>query len=336
MKFKVTKWTIGAFLLLILLVLYLSGPTPPNLVLKTDIPKIDLSPVNLEKEIEIREKNTPFIKPDNEARVIWFDSSQKSKTSYCIVYIHGFSATWKEADPVHKDLAKKYGCNLYLPRLFAHGLNEEEPLLNFDAEKYLESVRLAIGEAKVLGEKVILMSTSTGGTASLILASENTDIEAIILYSPNIQLFDSKAFVLTQPWGLQLARRVVKSDYYTFEGNEEVQKYWNTRYRIEALIVLKNLLDHTMKPGTFNKIKQPVLLCYYFKNENEQDKVVSVPAMLKMYDELGTDPALKRKVTLPDVHAHALAAGLNSKDISSVEKVTSEFMEEVLKLKPVK
>ena len=299
------------------------------------LPTINKSPSELENEILARESQTLLIKPNNEARIIWLDSTKKEKTPYCIVYIHGFSASWKEADPVHTDMAKQFGCNLYLPRLFAHGLSHPEPLLELDADKYIESAKQAIAEAKILGEKVIVMSTSTGGTLSLYLASENPDIAALILYSPNIQLFDKKAFVLTQPWGLQLARRVVKSNYYTFEGNEEVKKYWNTTYRIEALITLKNILDHTMKPSTFQKVKQPVLLCYYYKNEEEQDKIVSVPAMIKMFDELGTSQELKRKIAFPEAGAHALASGLNSKDIQGVEKSTSDFLEEILKMKKV-
>jgi len=333
MNIKLTKWKIGTLILFSLLIVYLSGPTPPTLHLNLQLPDINKDPVQLEKDILTRESQTPFIKPDNEARIVWLDSNKKEKTAYCIVYIHGFSATWKEADPVHFDLAKKYGCNLYLPRLFAHGLQTPEPLLELEANQYIESAKQAISEAKVLGEKVILMSTSTGGSLSLILASENPEIAALILYSPNIQLFDKKAFVLTQPWGLQLARRVVKSNYYSFEGNEEVKKYWNTTYRIEALITLKNMLDHTMKTELFQKVKQPVLLCYYYKNEEEQDKIVSVPAMLKMFDELGTSPESKRKVALPETGAHAIASGLNSKYIASVERETSRFLEDILKMK---
>ncbi|MBC7388060.1 MAG: alpha/beta hydrolase, partial [Opitutaceae bacterium] len=113
----------------------------------------------------------------------------------------------------------------------------------------------------------------------------------------------------------------------------EVKKYWNTTYRIEALITLKNMLDNTMKTETFKKVTQPVLLCYYYKNEEEQDKIVSVSAMLKMFGELGTPPELKRKVALPKTGAHALASGLNSKDLTSVEIETSRFLEEILKIK---
>jgi hypothetical protein len=43
------------------------------------------------------------IKPDNEARVIWANDSLKNKTEYALVYLHGFTASQGEGDPVHRD-----------------------------------------------------------------------------------------------------------------------------------------------------------------------------------------------------------------------------------------
>src|SRR5690606_2388877 len=68
------------------------------------------------------------LKPDNEARIIWADDSTKSRTPYALVYLHGFSASQEEGDPVHTRFAKTFGCNLYLPRLAEHGIDTTEPL----------------------------------------------------------------------------------------------------------------------------------------------------------------------------------------------------------------
>ena len=40
------------------------------------------------------------IKPDNQARIIWADSSKKEKTKIAFLYLHGFSASQAEGDPV--------------------------------------------------------------------------------------------------------------------------------------------------------------------------------------------------------------------------------------------
>ena len=65
------------------------------------------------------------------------------------------------------------------------------------------------------------------------------------------------------------------------------------------------------------------------KNEEEQDKVVSVPAMLKMFDELGSKD--KQKVAFPNIGNHVLASPILSKDVASVQKETEKFLDKILK-----
>jgi len=104
------------------------------------------------------------------------------------------------------------------------------------------------------------------------------------------------------------------------------------QYRTEALVELQNLLSHTMNPKVFSKVKCPVFLGYYYKNENEQDKTVSIPAMLKMFDELGTPADLKLKIAFPEAGAHVIASYIRSKDWQGVERETDKFLSEIVKL----
>ena len=67
-------------------------------------------------------------KPNNESKVVFHDSIPK-KTPYSILYLHGFSASTEEGNPVHINIANALGANIYLPRLFGHGLVEEEPIV---------------------------------------------------------------------------------------------------------------------------------------------------------------------------------------------------------------
>jgi hypothetical protein len=87
-----------------------------------------------------------------------------------------------------------------------------------------------------------------------------------------------------------------------------------------------------MIPKVFSSIKCPVFLGYYYKNEAEQDKSVSVPAMLKMYDQLGTPVELKHKMAFPNTGAHVIASYIRSKDWQSVEKETDRFLMDIVKL----
>ncbi|MDB5256477.1 MAG: Pimeloyl-ACP methyl ester carboxylesterase [Chitinophagaceae bacterium] len=332
---KAIKWT--GVILIVLTLIYISGAHPAHLVVNTipvSFPAIPLQ--KLEQKIIEEERQIKELKTGNEAKIIWFDSIHKTKTAYAIVYLHGFSASQAEGYPVHHNLAVRYGCNLFLSRLYAHGLKEEEPLLSLTAEKLITSAKEAIAVGKQIGEKVIVMSTSTGGTLSLLLAGADPDIAGLILYSPNVDVYDSKSFLLTQPWGLQLARTVIGSKYYTFHAPDAAQQYWNTKYRIEALIELKRLLNASMNKHTFQTIHQPVFMGYYYKDKLHQDDVVSIPRMLDMYDQLGTEPALKRKAAFPDAGFHVIASSYWTKNTLAVQEETAAFLEQVMKLIPVK
>src|SRR5438045_3408650 len=110
-----------AWIVIALLVVYLLGPRPSSpkyLSAPTNQPlqPLEASAIDLEKQIA-QEESKHKLKPDNEARIIWLNDSLKNPTDYAIVYLHGFSASQKEGDPVHRDIAKKFGCNLYLSRL---------------------------------------------------------------------------------------------------------------------------------------------------------------------------------------------------------------------------
>ncbi|WP_136466098.1 alpha/beta hydrolase [Flagellimonas onchidii] len=325
------------FLLLValLVVVYLLGPKVNKPNMDKTLPEVPSNLVELEKWIDEKEDGITNIKPENEARIVWFDSIP-SKTDYSIVYIHGWSASGKEGDPIHLETAKRYGCNLYLPRLAGHGLNEKEGMLQLTADDVIDSAKEAIAVAKRIGKKVIIMATSTGGTLALHLAGGDADIAGILLYSPNIEIYDQSAKLLSRPWGIQLAKAVKKSDYYEFEATEEKKKYWTTKYRMEALTQLQALVDNTMNTETFEKVTQPTFMGYFYKNDSIQDKVVSVPAMLKMYDQLGTPPAMKRKVAFAEVGDHVIASYITSKKLDAVKRETNKFLEQVLGLSPIK
>ncbi|NKI30590.1 alpha/beta hydrolase [Croceivirga thetidis] len=324
------------FVLIVLLLglVYLLGPRVETPKLNPSEPKVSMDLMVLEKEINQREAAIANIKPDNETRIIWADSIPK-KTEYSIVYLHGWSASQEEGDPIHQETAKRYGVNLYLPRLAGHGLEEEEPMLDITADALFESANEAIAVGKQLGEKVILMSTSTGGTLALPLAAGDSDIVALILYSPNVEIFDPTAKLLSKPWGLQLARLVTGNDYNEFDNRTALKdQYWTTKYRLEALTQLQALVEETMVEETFKAVEQPVFMGYYYKDDVHQDSVVSVPAMLKMFDELGTPENLKEKVAFPNVGDHVLGSYIESKDLESVKNETFEFLEEIVGLKP--
>ncbi len=317
----------------LLIVLYLLGPSPATPVYNTTMPAVPSEPAALEKYISGQETGH-HLKPDNEARIVWADSSRK-KTPYAIVYLHGFSASQGEGDPLHRYIAKKFGCNLYLPRLAEHGIDTVDAMVNLTADNYWESARDALAIGRQLGDKVILMGTSTGGTFALQLAATYPDmVTALVLLSPNIAINDPTAWVLNNHWGLQVAHLVTKSDYIisTEDFGPLYQQYWYTKYRTEAVAALEELLETTMNKTTFSKVTQPVGLFYYYKDKIHQDSTVKVSASLAMFDQLGTAPALKYKQAIPGAGTHVISSSVRSHDVEGVEKGVVHFLSEIVHL----
>lgn len=303
-------------------VVYLLGPQPSKPVYRTRLPVIpelkDLTAYIAKQEAKHR------VKPGNEAEVIWADEIPR-QTDYAIVYLHGFSASKEEGNPVHRYLANALHANLYLSRLADHGIDTIAPMQYFTAERLWESSKQAFAIGKKLGRKVILVGTSTGGTVALQLASVYPEVNSLVLLSPNIAINDPNAWLLNNPWGLQIARLVSGGKERVVTGKTDLyKKYWYTNYRLESVVQLEELLETTMTTSLFGQVTQPVLMLYYYKNKKEQDPVVKVDAMLRMFDELGS--ADKEKVALPHTGNHVIGSAITSKDITGTERAMDRFI----------
>lgn len=323
-----------AFVVL-LAVLYFFGPHPAKPIYTTALPTVPAEPIALMNYVQ-QEESKHAVKKDNQAEIVWNDTLKKQKTAYAIVYLHGFSASKMEGAPTHTELAKKFGCNLYLARLSQHGIDTTDALENMTADNLWESAKQAYAIGKQLGEKVILMGTSTGGTLALQLAATYPEIAGLILYSPNIAVNDPNAWLINNPWGLQIARIVKGSNYNIIKADSIYEKYWNTKYRLEAVASLEELLETKMNASTFQLIKQPVLTLYYYKDEQHQDPVVKVSATKEMFEQLGTAKELKRAVAMPNTGNHVLASPILSKDVAGVTLETTRFMQEIMHMNAVK
>ncbi|MDW3191225.1 MAG: alpha/beta hydrolase [Cytophagales bacterium] len=314
---------------------YFMGPSVSFPEIDPRVELVDIPLEELDAYIESTERLVAGIKPDNQSRIVWADSARQ--TDYAIVYLHGFSASPMESNPVHIEMAQKFGFNIYLPRLSQHGLEDIDAFKDLTPSSLVESAKEALAVGQLLGKKVILMSCSTGGTLSIYLSAYNPDlVDAQILFSPNIEIADPTAALITGPWGEQILGKVI-GDYRVIEEGvgTPIERYWNLRYHTQGLLALQALLDQTMKPETFEKIKTPYLLGYYYKNEDEKDDVVSVQAMMAFQQMTQTPEDFKLESPFSDVDNHVLASDLQSKDLQSVRNITEYFLEDILKIPPL-
>lgn len=330
------KFLVGIVIVLALLTGgYYFGPSVSFAEVNPRVELIDIPLEELEAFIESNERLVAGIKPDNQSRIVWADSVRQ--TEYAIVYLHGFSASPMESNPVHIEMAQKFGFNIYLPRLSQHGLEDIDAFKDLTPSSLMESAKDALAIGRLLGKKVILMSCSTGGTLSIYLAANNPDlVHAQILYSPNIEIADPTAKLITGPWGEQILGKVIGEYRISEEGiGTPIEQYWNLRYHSQGLLALQALLDQTMTPETFEKIRQPYLLGYYYKNENEKDNVVSVNAMMDFQQATQTPDGFKLESPFSEVGNHVIASDMQSKDIQSVINITEYFLEDILKIAPL-
>jgi esterase/lipase len=324
-------WTLFGLFCLAAITYYL-GPKPKFKPMRTEDVVIP-NKVNALDSLVAAHEAMYKIRPNNEARIIWANKNKK-KTEYSVVYLHGLSASHMEGDPVHREFAARYGYNLFLTRLVGHGI-DSNAFIGMTPDSLYDSAVEAIEIGKKLGNKVILMSCSTGSTLSIMLAKKYPEIHSFIMYSPNIDIKDPMSYLITEQWGSELTTLVWGSDYNHIEYSPEAAKYWYASYHKDGAIATKRMIKDNMITENFKLITQPLFMGYYNKSDEEQDNVVSIPRMLEFYDEISTPDSLKRKVNFVNADGHVICSSLSNKDVETVKVETYKFAEEVLGLKPV-
>jgi alpha-beta hydrolase superfamily lysophospholipase len=316
----------------VLAIVYLVGPKPKHPIYTPVLPQLNYDYKKSDSFVAAQEANFK-IKPENESRIIWQDSL-KNKTKYVILYLPGFTASQEEGDPVHTNIAKKLGCNLYLARLYGHGLQDTlHTFEDFTVDKYWESTLNAYSIASKLGDSLIIMSTSTGSTLGLRLAAMYKNIAAQVLISPNIEINDPNAWLLNNPWGKQIATLVKGgTTLYSRRQDEIYKKYWNLRYHVNGVVQLQELIETSMTKKIFSQVTAPTCLLYYYKDEAHQDPVVKVSAMKKMFDQLATPSFAKEQHAITNAEKHVLASYIESPNIiTAVEDKIFSFLNKTLR-----
>jgi pimeloyl-ACP methyl ester carboxylesterase len=316
----------------LLLAFWALGPRPRRLKLKDALPELPRDAAGAAAWLDAKEARLP-VRPDNQARVLWAGKAGAA-TPWCFVYLHGFSACWREGGPVHANTARRYGANLLLTRLSGHGLMVDDPLLDLDAADLWEDAKEAMVLAHALGQKVLFMATSSGAPLALRLAALYPDqVDALVFYSANIRIRQPGSRLMTWPWGLYVARVVMGGKYNSWHEGPEAGKYWYERQRLEGAVQLQALLDATTKAADFAKVRQPLYSAVFYRDEAHRDPTIVVDAVRSMMSEVGTPDSRKLYEEFPRATNHVIACDLMNKDWEAVQSGTWAFMEGVLGFK---
>lgn len=247
------------------------------------------------------------ITPGTEKRILWAHEDRR-KTAFSIVYLHGYSATRQEVSPLTEQLAQALGANLFQTRLRGHG-QRGGAMAEVSAGDWLADTLEAYAIGERIGERVVVVGTSTGGTLALWLAlrPEAAPVTALLLISPNLGPRDPRSEWLAAPWGAQLAEAVIGPTYEWHPANPAHATYWTWRYPSRALIPMMALVEH-VRASELERIKTPTLVIY-----SPNDRVVSHEEIETMFGRLGRGIAIaptKRRMIVTqseDPSSHVLA-----------------------------
>lgn len=257
----------------------------------------------LEPWLAAAESRFPDIVPGAEKTIVWAHPDRR-RTPLAVVYLHGYTATRQEVAPLCDQLAAALGANLFYTRLAGHG-RAPAALGEASAEDWLRDAAEALAVGRALGDRVVVVGTSTGGTLALWLAqrSEAADIAAQILVSPNLGPRDERSTLLAGPWGYQLQRWLIGEEYRWQPANERQAKYWTWRYPARALVPMMALVK-SVRDSPLEDIRVPTLVIH-----SPKDSVVSPARIEAAYARLGAPVKRIVKVEDSEDRAHHVLAG---------------------------
>ena len=249
-----------------LVILFALGPRP-----EADM-EVRFDPVilneNLDNYLANAEAGVPNLIKGAEKAIIWFDPGKREQTDVAIVYIHGFSASSRETSPLSENVARALGANLFLTRLKGHG-RDSDGFAEGSVNSWINDVAEAIAIGEKIGRKLILISSSTGGTLSTWAMTDqalSANVAGLVMISPNFETQALPNNVLTMPWAETLLPMIGGQTRTWQPHNEEQGKWWTTSYPSSAIFPMAALVREVRKIDK-TTIGQPALFIYSEKDE---------------------------------------------------------------------
>ena len=288
------------FLGCLLVILLLGKREPADLTL----PKVSID-TSVDHYLEKREKKVLGLQPGVCKEVIWAEKRGK-KTKFSIIFLHGFSASKFELYPFPNAIALGLNANIYNARLSGHGCGGEA-LGQVKVKDWVFDLSEALEIGRKIGEEIIIIGSSTGGTLAAVAASEK-NVSGIIFVSPNFKVRHRffQIFILgfARFW---ISILLGKSREFKPISKEHAI-YWTTRYPIVAIITMAALVKKVVSQN-FHQKNCPALFIV-----SEEDKVVDVKKTLQIAEQWGGKSFINFVKCGPhdDPQSHVLAGDIKS------------------------
>ncbi|MEQ8544463.1 MAG: alpha/beta fold hydrolase [Roseitalea porphyridii] len=231
-------------LLVVIAALWLFGPREP---VDTAL-RFDAATIGEDLDAYLAESEARFddIVDGAEKQIVWAFPTSKAKTPVALVYVHGFSASAGEIRPAPDMAAEALGANLFYTRLAGHGRSDEamaEPVV----QDWMDDVAEAIAIGERLGETVVLIGTSTGGTLAAIAALHpdlRDRIDGIVFVSPNFKVKAGGSEILTMPFAERIVPLILGAERSFEPENEAHARFWTERYPSVSILPMGAAVAH--------------------------------------------------------------------------------------------
>ena len=239
---------------------------------------------DIDNLLESQEQMVRDLRPGTEKKVLWAQGNGvKTKTS--IVFIHGFSASRIEIDPVVDLIAAELNANVYFTRLRGHG-QDGKALGEATYEQLLNDTIEAIDIGKSIGDDVLLIGCSTGCSLIHIALEQNHDIKAAIYISPNFGPKPIKGQALRIPGAKFLVPLVFGKEHSFVAKNDEYTTCWTIKYPTKALFTIKTTVVASHQVD-HQAIKTPIMMWF-----SDEDKVVNAKWTRRIASMMGDNVTL--------------------------------------------
>ena len=300
------RWALGLVLLMTLV--FVLGPRNP---FGPDAPAARPAPpaalAELDDWLVRSEAGFADIRPGLAKRITWH-GGQRLRQPWAVVYVHGFSASLQETAPLARRVAEGLGANLFETRLAGHG-RSAAAMAEPTPQDWLADMQEALALGRLLGERVLVLSVSTGGTLSAwqALRPEGQKGLAYAMVSPNFGPKNPLADVVNWPWGRPLSLLIEGQNRGWPPRSEAEAVAWTTRYPTSAVFPMMALVKQ-VRESDLSRMTAPVLVLY-----SPRDETVNATQTEAAFARMGSRLKTLQAITDSDaVGQHVLAGDIRA------------------------
>lgn len=273
---------------------------------------------DLDDWLAAREALFDDLTPGTEKTIIWA-GEPGARTDLAVIYIHGFSASRQEIAPVPERIAQALGANYFATRLAGHG-RDGAALAVASLDDWALDISEAVAIGRRLGDRIVLMGTSTGGSLATLAALEpewQGDIAALITVSPNYALNGRQIRVLDLPWAQTWLPLVAGGERRWEPFNEGHARYWTLAYPTGALFSLRTA-QRAAAAADHAAARVPMLVFYA-----PRDEVVVPAATARVIERWGARADAHVIDNAEDPNQHVITGEIRAPSTSDLVVETS-------------